>query len=237
MVSVIIPTYNEEQGIQATLKCLRGLVGDFEVIVVDGSSDDGTVSVVNEVMADFSRPWRLITAERNRAVQLNRAAEAAFGDVLLFLHADVLLPEDAVEAIENTLRKGPVVGGNFRLIFQGEDLWSRLFTWVNHLRRSFGIYYGDSGLFVKREVFERLGGFKPLPIMDDYEFVRRLEKFGRTAYLPPVLQVSDRRWRVQGVFRTLFSWFWVHGLYLLGVPAEHLARSYKPVREKPSSQP
>ncbi len=98
------------------------------------------------------------------------------------------------------------------------------------MRRAWGIYYGDSGVFVRREVFARLGGFKTIPVMEDYEFIRRLEKAGRTAYLAPVLVVSDRRWRVQGVVRTLLSWVWVQALYCLGVPGARLARFYKPVR-------
>ncbi len=231
MVSVIIPTYNEEKAIGATLEYLRRARGDFEVIVVDGGSQDSTRERIESLTPGFPRRLGLITTELNRAVQLNRAAALARGNAHLFLHADALLPPEAIENLENALRNESIVGGNFRLAFDGNSGWSRFFTWVNHLRRAIGIYYGDSGLFVRREVFRDLGGFKPLPIMDDYEFVRRMEKFGRTAYLPSVVIVSDRRWRVQGVFRTLLSWVWVQGLYSMGVPARYLARWYRPVRD------
>ncbi len=230
MVSLIIPTYNEAQVIARTLDQLRPVRGDFEVIVVDGKSRDGTRAVVENLIAAYPRPLRLVTAERNRGIQLNRAAELARGDALLFLHADVLLPAEAIEALEKALREASVVGGNFRLAFEGDTLWSRFFTWANHLRRAWGIYYGDSGVFVRRDVFARLGGFKTIPVMEDYEFIRRLEKAGRTACLAPVLVVSDRRWRVQGVVRTLLSWVWVQALYWMGVPGARLARFYKPVR-------
>ncbi len=237
MVSVIVPTYNEQQTIVATLESLRRARGDFEVMVADGESTDGTRALVEALVPGFPRPLQLLTGERNRAVQLNSAAELARGDVLLFLHADALLPPEALEALEVALRNDSTVGGNFSLAFEGDSAWSRFFTWVNRWRRFFGIYYGDSGLFVRREVFRRLGGFKPIPIMDDFEFLRRLEGVSNTVCLPPVVVVSDRRWRVQGVLRTLLSWVWVQALYSLGVHPKYLARWYKPVRDGGGTKP
>ncbi len=231
MISVIIPTYNEEHTIIETLEHLRGARGDFEIIVVDGKSTDDTRSRVEALIPVFPQALRLIVAERNRALQLNRAAEIARGEALLFLHADALVPPEALQVLEAALEREAIVGGNFRLAYEGDSHWSRFFTWVNHFRRAFGIYYGDSGLFVRRQVFRRLGGFKPIPIMDDYEFVRRMARHGRTACLRPVLIVSDRRWRVQGIFATLASWAWVQGLYSIGVPPGYLARWYKPIRD------
>lgn len=230
MVTIIIPTYNEAATITRTLGQLDQVRGDFEVLVVDGESEDDTRARVEVVVNGFPRPLRFLTAERNRALQLNRAAASARGDVLLFLHADTLLPPAAVESLEAALQDHRVVGGNFDLVFDGDSAWSSVFTWVNRARRSLGIYYGDSGLFVRRDTFERLRGFKPVPIMDDYEFVRRLERTGKTVCLEPVVMVSDRRWRVQGVLRTLLSWVVVQGLYSLGVSPKLLVRWYHPVR-------
>lgn len=237
MVSIIIPAYNEGQTIGRTLEHLRRVRGNFEVIVVDGASDDGTGAQVEAALSGFPRPLRMLAAERNRALQLNQGAAFASGDVFLFLHADALLPPEAVETLEVAVRDDSVAGGNFNLVYDGHSGWSRFFTWANRLRRSFGIYYGDSGLFVRRDVFRRLDGFKPIPIMDDYEFVRRLERAGRTVCLPAVVVVSDRRWRVQGVFRTLWSWALVQTLYSLGVPPRLLARWYEPVRASPGPSP
>ncbi len=261
VVSLIIPTYNEERAIARTLQQLRRVRGDFEVIVVDGESTDSTRSLVGGFAQGFPHPLRLIVVERNRAVQLNHAAGQARGSIFLFLHADVLLPEDAMETLQQALEDSSVVGGDYRLAFEGRSFWSRFFTWVHRIRRNFGIYYGDSGLFVRRAFFERLGGFAPIPMMDDYHFVRRMERSARsrgpaggerqprswatwpytqdrgrpgcvrTVCLPCVVRASDRRWRVQGVLRTLLSWFWIQALYSLGVPAQYLARCYKPVRE------
>ena len=230
MVSIIIPAYNEATCILSVLEPLKHVRGDFEVLVADGSSTDRTREIVRQAAANFPRSLRVVESVRNRAIQCNRATEHASGDVFLFLHADILAPPETVESVEDSLRNPSVIGGNFQIVFDGETPVERFFTWCYRVRRPFGIYYGDSGVFVRREVFERLGGFKPIPIMDDYEFNRRLERAGRTVCLNPPMLVSDRRWRVQGVFPTLFSWVWIQTLYSLGVPAEHLARWYAPVR-------
>jgi rSAM/selenodomain-associated transferase 2 len=230
MISIIIPTYNEETVITETLERLREAAGDFEVIVVDGASTDASRERVQALEGGFPRRLLLLAAPRSRAVQLSAAARVARGDAFLFLHADAWLPPDGVPALEHALATEDIVGGNFALRFCGPSKWNRAFTWINRARRPFGIYYGDSGIFVRRPVFERLGGFKPIPIMEDYEFVRRLQRAGRTACLAPVLTVSDRRWRRQGVWRTMWSWFWIQLLYSLGVAPERLARWYRPVR-------
>jgi rSAM/selenodomain-associated transferase 2 len=231
MVSIVIPTYNETTSIAAVLDRLKHVRGEFEVLVADGSSTDRTREIAREIAAACPRPLRVVESVRNRAIQLNGAARQARGDVLLFLHADMLVPPETVESIEQSLRGPKVIGGNFQIVFAGDTAVEKFFTWCYRVRRPFGIYYGDSGVFVRREVFERLGGFKPIPIMDDYEFVRRMERAGRTVCLSPPMLVSDRRWRVQGLFPTLFSWVWIQALYSLGVPASRLARWYRPVRD------
>ena len=230
MISIVIPSYNEATSIACVLDRLKHVRGNFEVLVADGSSTDRTQKIVCGIAATYPLPLSLVESVRNRAVQLNGAALRAHGDVFLFLHADMLVPTETVEAVEQSLRDPDVIGGNFQIVFTGDTAVERFFTWCYRVRRPFGIYYGDSGVFVRREVFERLGGFKPIPIMDDYEFIRRLERDGRTVCLNPPMLVSDRRWRVQGLFRTLFSWVWIQTLFSLGFPAEHLARWYAPVR-------
>lgn len=232
MVSVIIPTLNESSRISAALGDLRRVRGDFEVLVADGSSTDGTAEIVEATRLSYGRSLRLLQSPPNRALQLNHAASQAWGDTLLFLHADAILAPEAVEALEAAMAAdGRLAGGNFAVRFEGCSFWSRFFTWVERWRRRCGIYYGDSGLFVRRGVFERLNGFRPIPIMDDYDFVRRLERFGPTTCLAPLILVSDRRWRIAGVWSTMWTWFWVQLCYSLGVPATSLACWYKPVRD------
>jgi len=232
MVSVIIPTYNEEVAIAANLDRLRSVRGDFEVIVADGRSTDRTREQVETRQPTFPHPLLWLPTERHRARQLNRGAEIARGNTLLFLHADGLLAVDGIEALQAALDdRKEVVGGNFDLRFDDESAWGRLFTWINRRRRrAFGIYYGDSAIFVRRAVFDRLGGFRPIPIMDDYEFVRRLERSGRTLCVPSVVTVSSRRWRQRGVLRTIWTWFAIQSLYSVGVEPRRLERWYRAVR-------
>jgi glycosyltransferase involved in cell wall biosynthesis len=185
MVSIIIPTYNEAEIIAPALARLSRQRGDFEVIVADGASTDRTAAIVRSRLRSYPRGvLRVLACERPRAVQLNQAGELARGDVLLFLHADVTLPAEALEFIERVLARSEVVGGNFQSAFAGNDFWSRFFTWANRVRRRLGIYYGDSAVFVRRGVFEQLGGFKPIPIMDDYEFIRRRRSRSATRAAP-----------------------------------------------------
>jgi len=235
MVSIIIPTYNEATSILSVLESLKEVRGDFEVLVADGASSDQTRDLVREAAVAYPRRLWVVEGVRNRALQCNGAAQQANGDIFLFLHADMLAPPETVEAVNESLRDHSIVGGNFQVVFQGSTAVESLFTWCYRVRRPFGIYYGDSGVFVRREVFDRMGGFKPIPIMDDYEFIRRLERAGNTVCLSPPMLVSDRRWRVQGLLATLFSWVWIQTLYSLGVPAERLARWYSPVRNSAST--
>lgn len=236
MVSIVIPTYNEATSIAEVLERLKRVRGKFEVLVADGSSSDRTPEIVRQLALVYPHPLLLLESVRNRARQCNNAAQQARGDVFLFLHADILVPPETIEVVERSVRDPLVIGGNFQIVFEGDTFVEKFFTWCYRVRRPFGIYYGDSGLFVRCEVFERLGGFKPIPIMDDYEFVRRMERAGRTVCLNPPMLVSDRRWRVQGLFPTLFSWVWIQTLYSLGVPAERLARWYGPVRNAQDPQ-
>lgn len=228
MLSVIIPTYNEEAVLEGLLRQLAPSPGSWvEVLVADGDSTDGTVAIAE-------RYARVVRGPRNRGVQLNRAVEAARGDVLWFLHADVHVPPGALAAIEGAVADPKVVGGNFTLEFVGDGLPGHVFTRIDRWRRRFDIFYGDSGIFVRRDVFERLGGFQPWPLLEDYEFVRRLLKAGRTVCLPEVLAVSSRRWQKQGqrrrLFRTLAAWFFIQTFFFLGVPPRWMLRWYPPAR-------
>jgi rSAM/selenodomain-associated transferase 2 len=228
MVSVIIPTFNEEARIRSLLVRLREQVTDGDLIVADGSSADATVAL--------AEPYaRVVVSHANRGLQLNRGARTARGDVLLFLHADVEFSADGLAAIERALADPAVVGGNFTLEFSGDDFPSRVFTLIDRWRRRFGIFYGDSGIFVRREVFERLGGFREWPVLEDYDFARRMLRAGKSVWLPQVVRVSSRRWNGR-LLRTLAAWLFIQSLYFLRVPPAWLARWYRPVRESASPQ-
>jgi rSAM/selenodomain-associated transferase 2 len=221
-ISVIVPTYNEQETIGSLLDNLAH-VGPDEIIVVDGGSTDGTLAPVDGGV-------RLLQTALGRAVQMNAGASAACGDVLLFLHADARLRPTGLNAIRDAMRDSAVLGGNFDIRYEGKDTAAALFTQINRQRRRWGILYGDSGIFCRRDVFKALGAYRPWPILEDYEFARRLWKAGALALLDEPIYVSDRRWRNSGVFPTLWSWFWVQALYLAGVSPYRLAKLYRHVR-------
>jgi rSAM/selenodomain-associated transferase 2 len=219
-LSVIIPTWCEAELIGEAVRA-AARVGD-EVVVADANSPDGTAAIARAAGA------RVVRAPRGRGPQLHAGALCARGDVLLFLHADARLPGSARSAIERALHDPRVDGGNFLLRFIPDGLWSRFFSWANDLRRRWmRIYYGDSALFLRRRAYMALGGFRPLPIMEDYELVRRLERVARTAYLREVQVTASARRFAHAPVRTLALWFIVQSLYMLGTSPRLLARLYR----------
>lgn len=225
-VSVVVPVLDEAAQIADVLDHLAAQGAD-EVVVVDGGSCDGTAAAAR---AHRSVP-RVLEAGGGRAAQCNAGAAATSGDALLVLHADSRLPAGGLDAVRGALADPDVVGGNFALRFgAGRDAFSRALAAVYAAQRRLGFYYGDSSVWLRRSAFDALGGFRELPIMDDYDLVRRLERAGRTVCLPGPATTSDRRWRALGIPRTVLSWVVIRWLYVLGVPPARLAGLYARVR-------
>ena len=223
-VSVIIPVLNEEAQVADCIDRARQL-GAVEVIVADGGSSDRTLEFAST--AD-----RVLNTAKGRAIQMNAAAVASSGDILLFLHADCWLEPAGLDEVRQILQSRPnVVGGGFRQIL---DHPSWIYRWLergNAARvRWPGWIYGDQGLFVRRSVFEELGGFPILPLMEDLYFSRSLKRAGHLALLGPHLHVSTRRWEQSGPIRqTLRNWRLILAAHI-GVPLEVLARRSREVR-------
>jgi len=225
LVSVIVATLDEQAQLPALLDHLEALPGAWEVILADGGSRDRTAAIATQ------RGVGLVAPGGGRAQQLNAAAAAAGGELLLFLHADSRLPPGAHASLAAAANPdASIVGGNFALRFDGGDRFARVLTAAYALQRRFGVYYGDSSIWVSRAAFDCLGGYRDLPIMDDYDFVRRLEASGRTVCLPGPARTSDRRWRRVGVARTLLTWWVIRFAFLAGVSPAWLARLYRRVR-------
>jgi glycosyltransferase involved in cell wall biosynthesis len=220
MISVIIPTLNEAQSLPTLLAGLQGQDGLAECIVAYGGSGHGTAVA------------RVVSCRLGRGAQLDAGARQAKGDVLLFLHADSIVPAGALSRITETPAERPaVVGGNFRLLFDGDDGFSRwldkFYRWI----RQRGFYYGDSGIFVRRGAYRALGGFRPIALMEDFDFTRRLEEFGETCCIEePALLTSSRRFRGRRPAAIVGGWLILHALYYMGVPDHWLARLYNSER-------
>ena len=229
LVSVLIPTLNEAAELPDLLDHLAHLHGRWEPIVADGGSHDAT----RQIARDHPLRPRVIEQPGGRAAQLNAAARAASGDILLFLHADSRLPRDAYASLAEASRVPDLQGGNFALRFgdEGRGMFERILGAIYRLQRRHGLYYGDSSLWVRREAFDELGGFREIAIMDDYDFVRRLERGpGTTRCLPGPATTSARRWRRAGIARTVLAWIVIRRLFVAGVPPDQLARLYRAVR-------
>lgn len=195
----------------------------IETIVVDGGSSDSTEDVAKEYGA------KLVSSPPGRGQQLARGAAEAKGDVLLFLHADSHWPRGGFAAIRSALDARPdAPGGNFRLLFDADDGFSRWLNGFYAFIRWLGFYYGDSGMFVRAEVYRELGGVRPIALMEDYDFVRRMERMGRTICVksPPLL-TSSRRFLNRHPIAIVSGWVIIHALYFLGVSPDRLARLYR----------
>lgn len=223
-ISVIIPTLNEAAIIEKTLTGLP-IHDRVERIVVDGSSSDGTAALAKP-FAD-----RILVTEPGRARQMNAGARAAGGEVFLFFHADSRLDEGGFREMIDALEDPAVVGGAFRLAIDSTRPSLRIVEIAANLRtRLTGIPYGDQGIFVRRSVFERVGGFPDLPVMEDLEFARRLKRAGKIALLSRPMMTSSRRWDREGVgYSTVRNQIFVL-LYYLGIPPARLSRWYRAVR-------
>ncbi len=173
----------------------------------------------------------LISSPPGRARQMNRGASASQEDVLLFLHADTSLPLDARAALEEALADQTQVGGRFDVRFERDVGWGWLVSRMVNLRsRLSGIATGDQGIFVRRSVFEQMGGFADIPLMEDVEFTRRLKSMGRVAALRSQVHTSFRRWQSRGPLRTIVLMWTLRFLYRLGVSPHRLAELYTPGR-------
>jgi rSAM/selenodomain-associated transferase 2 len=222
-VSVIVPTRNEAATIADTLSRLRE-PEVLEVLVVDGESEDATV--------DLARPLadRVIGASPGRARQMNRGAEIARGEVLLFLHADTKPPRGFAAAIVEACG-GDAIGGRFDVELDAPGFAYRVIgAAINVRSRWSGLFTGDQGLFIRRDVFESLGGYPDQPLLEDLALARAMKRRGPTAALRLRVRTSARRWQRHGVARTVLLMWWIRLLDALGVAPATIARLYVDAR-------
>jgi len=224
-VSIIIPVYCEQAVINRAIETVRHRIGGdaAEIIVVDGQPERETLGAIRDGSV------RKLLSEKGRGRQLNRGAAVATGDVLVFLHADTVLPPTAFERIAGAMRDEGCVGGAFDLRIDSRRIVFRVIETIASLRsRLTRIPYGDQAMFIRASYFRTLGGFKEIPIMEDVDLMQRIKRNGKriAIFREPVI-TSARRWEREGpVFGTLRNWF-LMALYLCGVAPERLARFYR----------
>lgn len=212
MISIIIPVLNEERALPATLQHVFSQTGEFEVIVVDGGSTDGTLDVVSQ-----DSRIQLLTASTGRASQMNAGAEHANGDWLLFLHADTLLPNDALVSIEQL--PSHVQAGGFKHRFSGQ-VWSlRLISRLHNLRcRWTRIFYGDQAMFIRQQLFNELGMFPNKPIIEDVLFSEKLVKVTRPVILNSYVITDSRKFEQKGIWLSLWRVLMILASHELRLP-------------------
>ena len=222
-VSVVIPTLNEAACLGASLAALRALPGELEVLVADGGSSDETVRIARD------HGVRVAAGPCGRGAQMNLGAQHASGDVLLFLHADTLLPRDAHARIVEALRDPATIGGCFRLSFDTPNPLLRCYAFFTRFRFRL-LHYGDQAFFVRAASFREIGGYRPYPIMEDLDFWLRMVRAGRVAVLDEAVVSSARRYSRCGVVRQQLVNFALVVLFFLGVSPFTLSRFYQAVR-------
>lgn len=220
-ISIVIPVLNEAIAIRAVLAQVLD-TPNVEVIVVDGGSEDDTVAIAQTMGV------KVIATTVGRARQMNAGAAVATGDILLFLHADTQLPPNFDRFIRQALQKPGTVAGAFELRIDaqltGVKLIEKMVNWRSHF---LSMPYGDQAIFLKRPVFAELGGFPDLPIMEDFELVRRLKRLGQIAIISAPVLTSGRRWQKLGIVKTTLINQLIIAGYFLGVPPADLVRWYK----------
>ncbi|MBD2729395.1 TIGR04283 family arsenosugar biosynthesis glycosyltransferase [Nostoc sp. FACHB-892] len=223
-ISIIIPTLNEAENIKEAIVTTQ-LNTNIEVIIVDGGSKDDTIEIAQSLGV------KVISSSPGRAVQMNAGAVAATGEILLFLHADTRLPIGFDEMVGTALQQPGNVAGAFNLRIDASLLslrWVEL--GVNVRSHFYQMPYGDQAIFLTKAVFQQIGGFPELPIMEDFELIRRLKRIGRIVIIPTPVVTSARRWLQKGVFKTTLLNQIVIIAYLLGVSPERICSWY--CREK-----
>ena len=221
-LSIILPALNEAEAIANTLARLQSVrAHGVEVILVDGGSSDRTRDIAAPLVD------RVIDSEPGRAKQMNAGAAVASGDVLLFLHADSILPDDGDIQIAQAFIDPRFQWGRFDVSIHGMHVMFPVIAWfMNHRSRSTGIATGDQGIFVTRNAFMKIGGFPDQPLMEDVEICKRLKKISPPACIAKKIITSGRRWEKHGVWRTIWLMWRLRFSYYCGATPESIHRAY-----------
>lgn len=223
-IAVIVPLLNEARNLPVLLQQFDQLGAD-ELLLVDGGSDDHSV----ELLSESGLRW--ITSKPGRAKQMNAGSKLCKSDILLFIHADTVISSSALLSLKSMMRDSEYVGGRFDLSLSGARFSFRVIEWfINRRSRLTGISTGDQCQFVRRSVFEHLGRFPELSLMEDVALSRLLKREGKVACLSDRVITSSRRWQQHGMMKTVLLMWKIRFLFWLGMPAEKLSLMYRDAR-------
>ncbi len=224
MISIIIPVYNEEKVLTKNSAQLKNLSQEAELIFVDGGSTDKSIQIAQSF-------GKVIQSKKGRAAQMNCGAKAAEGEVLLFLHADNIIFPETLTSMESHIKNNGFIGGCLTQRIDKNGIIYRVIEGQGNLRaRLSKVFYGDQGIFVKKGVFFKIGGFPEVPIMEDMLFTKKLRMAGKTVVLPEKIFVSPRRWKKGGIIKTSLFYSLIAVLFRLGYPLEKIKLLYDDLR-------
>lgn len=224
MITIVVPFYNEEKLLRKNSAKFQTLSKQAELIFVDGGSIDKGVDIA-------CQHGKLFHSKKGRAIQMNKGGFSARGDILFFMHADTMITPDELSAIEDAINNRGFIGG---CLTQRIDKDAFVYRFIeaqgNSRARRHKIFYGDQGIFVKKDAFEKIGGFPNASIMEDVLFAQQLRKMGQTVVLPDKITVSARRWERNGIIKTTLLFNLIIILFLLKVPLDKIKRLYEDIR-------
>ncbi len=218
MVSIIVPALNEAAQIRETLQALLALDGEKEILVVDGGSDDETTAIAQSLSVT------VLASARGRGAQQHAGAVRSRGNILWFVHADVIPPPQALRDIVAAMNDPSIAGGNFGLTFDGASRAARQLTTIYPTLRRLNLCYGDSGIFVRRAVYEAIGGFRSFALFEDLDLLKRVRQAGRFVHLTTRIVASSRRFEKRNFALMWAHWTALQVLYWGGVSPDLLAR-------------
>ncbi|MBE0523294.1 MAG: TIGR04283 family arsenosugar biosynthesis glycosyltransferase [Methanosarcinales archaeon] len=199
MISIITPVLNEEEYVGKFLLHLNNMDNDFELILVDGGSTDRTIGQIHEYLTSFRHGFELLETKKGRGYQMNMGAKRARGDILLFLHIDSLIDKGSLRIITMELEDPAIIGGGFTQRFKDTDIFLTLVSLLGNFRtRLTNIFYGDYGFFIKKDIFEKIGGYDDIPFLEDVEICRKAKKFGKLKQIDCRIHTSSRRYISKG---------------------------------------
>ena len=221
MITIIIPVLNEEKNIAKVLENISQLDGEKEIIVVDGGSIDNTVGIVEK------KDVILLSSEKGRGCQMNKGAEIAKGETLLFLHADTKLPDNAILEIDKTMKAPESIGGRFDVRFNDNRFIFKLIAFLMNRRSSLtGIFTGDQAIFIRKNIFKDIGGYLEIPLMEDIGLSKKMKKRGKTVGINDCVTTSARKWKEEGIIKTILLMWFLRFLYFFKISPIFLSKIY-----------